>query len=126
MPNKPVSDHPVSSGPDWIFFAALLAVAIPILWLVPAGFSYWRDETGTVWNIKTDLATALASRWIGQSAAYVVTVWTAVTLGGSREFVARIPSLAAMGGAAYLLYRIGLRLFDRGTTLLAVLVFVCW
>jgi hypothetical protein len=122
VPNKPPSE---SSANDRIFFAALLAVAISILWLVPASFSYWRDETGTVWNIKTDLATALASRWIGQSAAYVVTVWTAVTLGGSREFVARIPSLLAMGGAAYLLYRIALRLFDRGTALLAVLVFIC-
>ena len=111
---------------DRIFFAALLLVAIPVLWLLPTGSSFWRDETGTVWNIRTDLATALATRWVGQSAVYHALAWAAVALGGSREWVVRIPSILAMAGAALLLYRIALRFFDRGTALLAVVVFVCF
>ncbi len=110
---------------DRICLAALLLVVIPVLWILPAGASFWRDETGTVWNIKTDFTTALATRWIGQSPLYHTIVWAAVAVGGSSEFVARLPSLLSMAGAAFLLYRIALRFFDRGTALLAVLVFAC-
>jgi hypothetical protein len=110
---------------DRIFFTGLLLVAIPVLWLLPLGASFWRDETGTVWNIKTDLSTALATRWMGQSPLYHAIAWAAVALGGIREYVVRLPSVLAMAGAAFLLYRIALRFFERGTALFSVVVFVC-
>jgi hypothetical protein len=110
---------------DRLCFTALLAIAIPVLWLYPAGSSFWRDETGTFWDINHGLAALLSGQWQGQSPLYYLTAWLAYLAGGSREFVLRIPSMLAMAGAAVVLYRIGIRFFDSSIALLAVLVFLC-
>ena len=110
---------------DRICFAALLAIVIPVLWLLPAGSSFWRDEAGTFWDVNHGLAPVLAARWLGQSPLYYLTAWAAYILGGPSEFVLRIPSMLAMAGAAVVLYRVAIRMFDSSVALLAVLVFLC-
>jgi uncharacterized membrane protein len=47
----------------------------------------------------------------------------AIRIGGQSEFVLRLPALLAAILTAWLLYRIGARLFDQKTGLLAALVF---
>ncbi|HEY4361555.1 MAG TPA: glycosyltransferase family 39 protein [Bryobacteraceae bacterium] len=110
---------------DRICFAALLAVVIQVLWLLPANSSFWRDEAGTFWDVNHGLAPVLAARWLGQSPLYYLTAWTAYMVGGSSEFVLRLPSMLAMAGAAVVLYRVAIRMFDSSVALLAVLVFLC-
>jgi 4-amino-4-deoxy-L-arabinose transferase-like glycosyltransferase len=68
---------------------------------------------------------ARALFWSGESPFYYLIAWLAKTIGNSNGFVLRIPSMAAMGLAAYLVYRIGARLLDREAGLLAALFLVC-
>ncbi len=110
---------------DRICFAALLAIVIPVLWLYPAGSSFWRDEAGTFWDVNHGVAAVLSARWLGQSPLYYLTAWVAYLVGGSSEFVLRIPSMLAMAGAAVVLYRVAIRMFDSSVALLAVLIFLC-
>lgn len=97
------------------------------LWLAPLGSSLWLDETGTYWTIQDGL-TGIAGRSYSppQSLVYFYIAGTAAALGGASEVVLRLPSVAAMGLAALLLYRLGRRLLGREGALWAALVFVCW
>jgi mannosyltransferase len=89
--------------------------------------SFWLDETGTYLIIKDGLATTFtrAIHWSGQSPLYYLIASLAHLAGGRTEVMLRLPSLIAMIGAAWLLYKLALRLFDSDTARFAVLVFAC-
>ena len=100
--------------------------AASYLWISPLGSSLWLDEAVSYWVVKDGLLGAvdrgLRYQW---SPAYDVILWLAVGLGGAREIALRLPSLVGAAGATLLLYRLGLRLLDRETGLLAATAFAC-
>src|SRR5256885_5072924 len=90
--------------------------AASYLWISPLGSSLWLDEAVSYWVVKDGLLEAvdrgLRYQW---SPAYDVILWLAVGLGGAREIALPLPPPVGAAGAAPLLYRLGLRLLDRGT-----------
>ena len=110
---------------NWI--APLLIAAVLVLWFLPARSSFWLDETATFWVIKDGLGATLTRPmyWSGQSPLYYLTAWLAFLAGGHNELVLRMPSLAAMLMAAWLLFKLATRLFGRAAAMSAVLAFIC-
>ena len=53
---------------------------------------------------------------------YFMIAWVARRVGGISEIALRVPSVIAMALATYLLYRLGRRLFDAETGLIAAVV----
>jgi 4-amino-4-deoxy-L-arabinose transferase-like glycosyltransferase len=127
-PGRPRPEDMLDEEKTKTFLAVLLAIGVLVLWVLPIRSSFWLDETGTFWIVKDGLANLLArsAYWSGQSPLYYLTAWTALVAGGSAEWVLRLPSLAALLVAAWLLYRLADRLFDAATARLAVLFFVCF
>ena len=110
-----------------VFYLFLTAWAVFRLWVLPIRSSFWLDETGTYWIIKDGLANAFvrAMHWSGQSPLYYVIAWFAHLAPGRTEVMLRLPSLIAMIAAAWLLYKLAVRLFDAETGRFVVLVFAC-
>lgn len=107
-----------------IYFV-LAALCIVRLWMMPMSSSLWLDETTTYWSAYKGIGAAVSRSqfWPGQNVLYSVVAATAMRLGGYSEFVLRLPSLLAALGTAWLLFRVGTRLFDRETAALSVVVF---
>jgi mannosyltransferase len=110
-----------------VFYQFLTAWAVLRLWVLPIRSSFWLDETGTYWIIKDGLANLIdrAIHWPGQSPLYYLIAWLAHFAGGRTEVMLRLPSLIAMIAAAWLLYKLAVRLFDAETAPFVVLVFAC-
>jgi 4-amino-4-deoxy-L-arabinose transferase-like glycosyltransferase len=108
-----------------IYFA-LAALCILRLWIMPMTSSLWLDETTTYWSAYKGIGAAVSRSqfWPGQNVLYSVIAATAIRLGGHSELVLRLPSLLAALAAAWLLFRLGTRLFDRETAALSAVVFV--
>jgi uncharacterized membrane protein len=108
-------------------YPCLLLVAVILrLWVASLGSSLWLDETGTFWVIQHGFSHIYSRALLDMvSPAYSAIAWGFVSIAGPREFIFRLPSAIALGVAAFLLYRLCARLFDRETGLLAALVFVC-
>lgn len=105
---------PYSFAQTWLF-AGLLAFVVARLWIVPLRDGFWIDETGSVWAVQGGLKNILArcTLWPSQSPAYSLIVWLMYKIKGPNEFLIRLPSLLAMGAAAYLIYRLAVRLVGR-------------
>ena len=116
-------DVPAESVPRPVYGVAL-ALAITVCWVLPLRNPLSRDETGTYWIVKDGVADVVSRSyyWTNWSPYYLIE-WIAVHAGGKSELAMRLPSIAAMCLAAFLLFRIGARLWDREAGLLAVLVF---
>lgn len=116
---------PVGESGNRTFLLVALLLGIAALWVLPISSSLWLDETGTYWVVKDDLGAAIdrATRFQGQTPLYYVLAWTAKRIGGANEVALRMPSLLAMGIAVLLLYRLGRRLFDDESAMLATVVF---
>jgi mannosyltransferase len=86
----------------------------------------WLDETGTVWLTAGGLGESLghAFRFQGGSPLFYLIEWLVRALFGTSELALRAPSIAGMALAAWLLFRLGRRLFDDGTGILAAVLFV--
>jgi hypothetical protein len=85
--------------------AALLALAIIRLWLMPLPSSLWTDETVTVF-----VARYGASHAETAVSLYYPLARAAEALGGFSEVVYRLPSTLAMGLALFLIARLAARL----------------
>src|SRR2546422_334785 len=94
---------------------------------MPLGASLSIDETGTYWIVQGNLEETVsrAISWPPQPVLYCLTVWGAKQLGGTKEFVLRLPSVAAIAASLFLLSRLGAFLFDRLTGTIAAAVFLC-
>jgi mannosyltransferase len=110
----------------WQAYLLAILILMVALWLLPLRRSLWVDEAGTYWTIKDGLQETLhrALRYQGQSPLYYVLTWLTLAAGGRSEWTLRLPSILAAGGAAFLLYRLGVLLFDRQTGLMAVIALV--
>jgi len=116
-------DGEPDAGP--LFYAFFSALLFAGLWLRPMFSSLWLDELGTWWVIKDSFSDTLdrALEYHGQSPAFYVIAWAAKTIGGAREQILRLPSLAAMSGAVFVTYRLARRLFDSETGRLTIVTF---
>src|SRR5581483_8938019 len=110
--------------PKWMLgaiYATILAVAIAI-WLVAVRAPLWLDETVSYWQIHRGFS-QIASRQGLSFGAYSYLLWCASKLFGTSEVSLRIPSILAMLGAVYLLYRAARELFDDEIAVIAAVVF---
>jgi 4-amino-4-deoxy-L-arabinose transferase-like glycosyltransferase len=107
------------------FCVALIATVIVICWLLPTRDSLWLDETGTYWIVKDSIRSVFErSYYWSNFSPYYLVAWPAVHLGGQNEIVIRLPSIIAMSVATFFVYRIGTRVCEEETGLLAAAVFV--
>ena len=107
--------------------ASFLALAIFRFWLAPLPSSYWLDETGTAWAVKDGLRQMLAriQEWPTITPLYGLFVLAASAIGGTREYVLRLPSLLAVMGATVFVYLIASRLMNRTCAYSSVVLFIC-
>jgi hypothetical protein len=87
--------------------------------------SLWLDEAVTFWSVCKGIGPSISRSqfWPGQNLLYTLIAAAAVRVGGPSEIALRLPSLFAAFGTAWLLFRLGTRLFDRETGVLALVVF---
>jgi mannosyltransferase len=109
-----------------VFYQFLTALAVLWLWVMPIWSSFWLDETGTYWVIKDGFASAFvrAMDWLNSPLYYLI-ARLAHLVPGRTEVTLRLPSLIAMMAAAWLMYKLAVRLFDAESALFVVLFFAC-
>ncbi|MCA1834721.1 MAG: glycosyltransferase family 39 protein [Actinomycetota bacterium] len=108
-------------------YLLILAVGCAlVLWLLPLRSSLSLDELGSYWTVKEGFRQAFhrSLEFQGESPMYYLLLAAVVRFVGRSELIMRIPSLLAMGVAAWATYRVGLRLLDRVAATLAALIFV--
>ncbi len=91
--------------------AALLALTVVRLWLMPLPSSFWTDETGTVFMVHY----GVSEGWKSISpelpgSLYYPLARAAEAIGGYSEAVLRLPSTLALGVALLLIARLSARL----------------
>jgi hypothetical protein len=107
---------------EWPYIGAL-AISV-YLWLLPISSPLWLDETFSYWQIKGGFwqIWSRSSAW-PCSALYPYFLWFAKEIGGKSEMVLRVPSVLAMLGAVYFLFRTAEKLFGRETAFVAAIAF---
>ena len=110
-----------------LLIIAVGAMVVIQLWFGLIASSLWLDETGTWWIVKDGPVEAMhrAFSWSGQSPFFYLVAWASSRIFGLNEIALRIPSVLAMSGAIYFLFRIGERIFDRATAAVVAFVFLC-
>lgn len=108
---------------DWLYwtFVASLAVSFS-LWLIPIGSPLWLDEAISFCQIHLGRS-QITSQPRLTFPAYSYILWFLSRFLGTSEIALRIPSVLAMLGAVYLLYRATLALFDSTVALISVILF---
>ncbi len=107
----------------YAIYALALAASIA-LWFLAIRAPLDLDETGSYWQISAGLAKIWPRQFFFPSSlAYSYLLWFWTRLFGTSEIVLRIPSVLAMLGAVYLLYRSAREMFDSESALFAAVVF---
>jgi dolichyl-phosphate-mannose-protein mannosyltransferase len=130
----PLANEPRPAGglgrkdPHVRFLLLLIVIGILAFWVPRMSGSLWVDETTTAWTVDAGFGDMLDRSVEFQSMppTYFIVAWTARQVGGSSEVALRLPSLLAMCLAIYLTYRLGRRLFDAETGLIAAVVLTTW
>lgn len=112
-------------------FEAVVALALGVLmvslaYVAPLDESFWLDETVTAWIVRGDLMTTLEEtfRFQGGTPLYNLIIWCVRSIFSASEVALRIPSLIGVLVATVALWRLGARLFDRTTGLIAGVLFL--
>ncbi|MGA7295319.1 MAG: glycosyltransferase family 39 protein [Terriglobales bacterium] len=106
------------------FVYLLAALAALSLWFLAIRAPLWLDETGSYWSIAGGLKQIWArSRELNSFPAYFYILWLTKAIFGAKELTLRIPSILAMLGAVYLLYRAARELFDQDVAVIAAILF---
>jgi len=106
----------------YVLYALALGVSIST-WFIAVRAPLWLDETVSFFHIKAGFS-GISSRqgWPTVPVySYVLWLWTKAM--GTSEIMLRVPSILAMLGAVYLLYRVARRLFDQDVALICAVVF---
>ena len=114
------------SAQTWLI-VLLVTLTASLLWFPPLASSLWVDELDTFFSAKDGVVTAVERTLAVHpqcSTLYNVFIALVIQWIGQSESTLRAPSVIATVVAALYLFRIGTRLVDRETGLLAVLVFV--
>ena len=108
------------------FLTAVVAVAAAGLWIPQLTSSLWADETVTHWIVKDGIRETIhrSLAFEGESPFYFIVQYGLRHVIGRSELAMRLPSLLAMIGAAFLLWRLARRLVDDDHGILAALVLV--
>jgi hypothetical protein len=108
------------------FLWGLIVVSGFALWIRPLTSSLWMDELGTWWVVKDSFTDTIHRAWTfqGESPLYYAVLWATRQVVGSSELALRMPSLIAAVGAAWFMFLLAERLYDREFARLAVLAFV--
>jgi hypothetical protein len=109
-------------GSRYAIYSLALAVAI-FLWMLSIRAPLWLDETISFFLIKGGFREIMYRQGWPDVPVYSYILWLWTKIAGTSEVALRIPSVLAMLGAAYLLYRAAGRLFDRDVGIIAALVF---
>ena len=109
--------------PARALYAFLLAISVSI-WFLAIRAPLWLDETGSYWQISAGFK-GIWPRRVDSLCfpAYSYILWFSTKLLGTSESAMRIPSILAMGVAAYLLYRIAHELFEWDIAAIATIIF---
>lgn len=102
-------------------YAVAVAASIA-LWFVAIRAPLWLDETSSYWQISAGFGQIRPRRGL-VSALYPYILWLTTRVTGTSEIALRIPSILAMLGAVYLLYRAARELFDRDVAFIVVVIF---
>jgi hypothetical protein len=95
----------------FIYPAALFASLS--MWFLALRAPLWLDETLAAWQVSGGLARVWTrSALMPSSIGYLYTLWLAKSILGSSEMALKIPSLVALLGATYFLFRSARELFD--------------
>ena len=129
MEPRSASHHEPIVIQDRAHFALLGGLAIvagTALWIPPLSSSLRLDETATYWIVRDGIRATVerAVEFQGESPAYYLIQRLATGLFGTSEAAMRLPSILAMVGVGFLLYRLGNRLGGRDVGLLAAILFV--
>lgn len=122
----PAATYRETTSDDRSWMVAAGGFIVLALWFGMISSSFWLDETGTWWIVKDGPAEAVhrALTWSGQSPLYYLIAWLSSRIFGLNEIGLRLPSMLAMAGAVYFLYRIADRLCDRATAIAVAFVFL--
>ena len=112
-----------AGGPLWMRAVPPAATFALMLWRITTP-SYWRDEGATLEAVRRPFGALI--RMLGHTdavhGAYYMIIWVVVRLGGSGEFITRLPSALAMAAAAAGVAGIGRRLVSPRAGLFAGLI----
>jgi mannosyltransferase len=126
-PSRSGTERNRVAATERLWIVAVGAMVVIQLWFGMLSTSFWLDETGTWWIVKDGPAEAVrrSLSWSGQSPFFYLIAWFSSRLFGLNEIALRIPSMIAMSGATYFLYRIAERIFDRASAAIVAFVFIC-
>lgn len=112
---------------DRLWTIAIGAMVVVQLWFGMIATSFWLDEAGTWWVVKDGAVETVhrAFAWSGQSPLFYLIEWLSSRIFGLNEIALRIPSVLAMMGALYFIYRIAERVYDRASAVAVAFVFLC-
>ena len=115
----------VESIPDGTLYAiyAVSLVGSISLWFTAIRAPLWLDETHSFFVIKAGFHQIMSRMGWPTIPVYPYILWLSTKVLGTSEVALRIPSILAMLGAVYLLYRSARDLFDRDIAIIAAIVF---
>lgn len=114
----------ISTVPDrWLYVIYALALAGSIsIWFIAVRSPLWLDETVSFWQIHAGFSGIWSRQW-NAFPAYLYVLWLATKILGTGAIAMRIPSILAMLGTVYLLYRVARELFDANFAIVAAIIF---
>jgi hypothetical protein len=114
------TETPKSQKLKLVYWICLTACVIS--WVIPIRSPLWLDENVSYWQIHRG-PSEFWSRAYASVPTYSYILWFFSKLLGTGEVALRIPSVLAMLGAAYLLYRMARELFGSNVAWITVTLF---
>jgi hypothetical protein len=117
-----VSAQSVRDRVQYIIYGLALALSFSV-WFIAIRAPLWLDETVSFFHISAGFSQIMPRQgWPAVPVySYVLWLWTRVM--GTSEVILRIPSILAMLGAVYLLYRAARELFNPDVAMIAAILF---
>jgi hypothetical protein len=107
---------------QYALYALTIAASIS-LWFIAIRAPLWLDETISFYQIRGGFSEIMSRQGWPDVPVYSYILWLWTKAMGTAEVTLRIPSILAMLGAVYLLYRAARELFDRDVAIIAAVVF---
>jgi len=115
-------EKPVSILSKLVYPVALLASLST--WLLAIRAPLWLDETLAYWQVSGGFGKIWSrSAQMPSSIGYLYTLWFAKSILGRHEIALRIPSMLALLGGVYFLFRAARELYDQETAFIACIFF---
>lgn len=106
-----------------VVYPATLLASLSI-WFLALRAPLWLDETLAYWQVSGGFGKVWSrSQLMPSSVGYLYILWFAKSIFGNSELALKIPSLLAMLGAVFFLFRSARELFDEETAFIASIFF---